>query len=130
MIGKIVDGLDTTNTNTSGLVTSVRVTDGGVYLELDNGRKMNIDQITNIYDNTDPVETPPDASTPTTPPDNSADDDPEPADPVASATQALIDAAQNILTGNPEPTPSRALTRAAAMLDTSNPNAQTTVSAL
>lgn len=48
LIGKLVEGLDTLNTNTTGLVTSVRVTDEGVFLELDNGRSMKMDQVTGI----------------------------------------------------------------------------------
>lgn len=48
LIGKMVQGIDTFNTNTSGLVTSVRVTNEGVLLELDNGRAISMDQVTNI----------------------------------------------------------------------------------
>jgi len=48
MIGKLVEGVDTLNTNTTGLVTSVRVTEEGVFLELDNGRSMAMKQVTGI----------------------------------------------------------------------------------
>jgi flagellar basal-body rod modification protein FlgD len=48
MIGKLVEGIDTLNANTVGLVTSVRVTSDGVFLELDNGRAMSMDQVTGI----------------------------------------------------------------------------------
>lgn len=48
LIGKLVQGIDSLNTNTTGLVTSVRVTDEGVFLELDNGRSMRMDQVTTI----------------------------------------------------------------------------------
>ena len=50
LIGKIVQGVDTTNTNATGLVVSVRVTDDGVFLELDNGRSMSMSQVTAITD--------------------------------------------------------------------------------
>lgn len=50
LIGKLVEGIDTVNSNTSGQVTSVRVTSDGVFLELDNGRSMNIDSVTGISD--------------------------------------------------------------------------------
>ncbi len=48
MIGKLVQGIDTLNSNSTGLVTSVRVTDEGVFLELDNGRSMSMSQVTGI----------------------------------------------------------------------------------
>lgn len=48
LIGKLVQGIDTLNANTIGLVTSVRVTSDGVFLELDNGRSMSMDQVTGI----------------------------------------------------------------------------------
>jgi len=50
MIGKVVEGLDTGNTETQGLVTSVRVTSDGVFLELDNGRTMSMDGVRGIFD--------------------------------------------------------------------------------
>ncbi len=50
MIGKVVQGIDTTNTNATGIVTSVRVTSEGVFLELDNGRTMSMNQVTAITD--------------------------------------------------------------------------------
>jgi flagellar basal-body rod modification protein FlgD len=48
LIGKLVQGIDSLNSQTSGLVTSVRVTRDGVFLELDNGRSMSIGQVTAI----------------------------------------------------------------------------------
>ena len=48
LIGKVVAGIDTLNTNTAGLVMAVRVTDDGVFLELDNGRAMDMSQVTDI----------------------------------------------------------------------------------
>lgn len=48
LIGKVVAGIDTLNANTSGLVTSVRVTSEGVFLELDSGRSMHVDQVQQI----------------------------------------------------------------------------------
>jgi len=50
MIGKVVQGVDSTNTNSTGLVVSVRVTQDGVFLELDNGRSMEMSQVTAITD--------------------------------------------------------------------------------
>lgn len=50
MIGKLVQGVDSTNNNTTGLVMSVRVTEEGVFLELDNGRSMSMNQVTAITD--------------------------------------------------------------------------------
>ena len=48
MIGKLVRGIDTANRQSEGVVTSVRVTDDGVFLELDSGRTMGITQVTQI----------------------------------------------------------------------------------
>ena len=48
MIGKQVEGMDADNQTVSGLVTSVRVLDDGVTLELDNGQALALDRITKI----------------------------------------------------------------------------------
>lgn len=48
LIGKLVAGVDQTNTNTSGLVTAVRVTSDGVLLQLDNGSEMLMDNVSGI----------------------------------------------------------------------------------
>jgi len=56
MIGKLVQGVDTTNANATGLVVSVRVTEDGVLLELDNGRSMEMGQVIGITDLTPSVE--------------------------------------------------------------------------
>ncbi len=53
MIGKLVEGLDTTNTNVRGMVTSVRVKDGKAELELDTGRVINLDKITLVTQDPD-----------------------------------------------------------------------------
>ncbi len=55
MIGKLVQGVDSTNSNTVGLVTSVRVTNEGVFLELDNGRTMSMNQVAAITE-ANPIE--------------------------------------------------------------------------
>jgi len=48
MIGKLVQGIDSTNSQASGLVVSVRVKGDQVVLELDNGRSMEMSQVTGI----------------------------------------------------------------------------------
>jgi flagellar basal-body rod modification protein FlgD len=48
MLGKIVRGLDDENAAVEGLVTSVRVTDNKVYLELDSGKALALDRVTQI----------------------------------------------------------------------------------
>ena len=48
LIGKLVEGLDTDNNTTAGLVTSVRIVDGEAQLELDNGKTLPIDRVTRI----------------------------------------------------------------------------------
>lgn len=50
LIGKIVNGQDADFDDIQGLVTSVRVQDGTVYLELDTGRTLPMDRITEITD--------------------------------------------------------------------------------
>ncbi len=48
MIGKMVKGLDGQNQRIEGLVTSVRVVDGEAVLELDSGRLLPMDRVTQI----------------------------------------------------------------------------------
>jgi flagellar basal-body rod modification protein FlgD len=48
LIGKLVQGMDSTNNTISGLVNSVKVTQNGVSLELDNGQSLDITRVTNI----------------------------------------------------------------------------------
>jgi flagellar basal-body rod modification protein FlgD len=48
LIGKAVQGLDETNKQTTGLVTSVRVTSDGVKLQLDNGSELDMARVTAI----------------------------------------------------------------------------------
>lgn len=50
LIGKVVTGKDSGLDEISGLVTSVRVQDGSVYLELDTGNTLAMDRITEIAD--------------------------------------------------------------------------------
>ena len=48
LIGKMVNGLDEQGAQLKGLVTSVRVEDGNVQLELDNGKALALDHVTGI----------------------------------------------------------------------------------
>lgn len=48
LIGKQVRGLDANNDEISGLVTSVRVEEGKAILELDNGKSLAADRLTEI----------------------------------------------------------------------------------
>lgn len=48
MIGKVVQGLDEHNEEVEGLVTSVRIEDRRVYLELDNGKTLPMDRVTEV----------------------------------------------------------------------------------
>jgi flagellar basal-body rod modification protein FlgD len=48
LIGKVVEGLDDSGEPLSGLVTSVRVEDGAVALELDNGKRLPLGKVTGI----------------------------------------------------------------------------------
>ena len=48
MIGKIVTGLDLQNDSISGAVRSVRVVDGKAELELDSGRTLKLERVTEI----------------------------------------------------------------------------------
>jgi flagellar basal-body rod modification protein FlgD len=70
LIGKKVQGLDEAGDQVEGLVNSVRVEkDKGVFLELDNGKTLPVDYVTNISTmsgaaTTAPTTTPTPASTP------------------------------------------------------------------
>jgi flagellar basal-body rod modification protein FlgD len=59
LIGKTVQGLDGNNDPISGLVTSVRVSDDGAALQLDNGQELMMTRVTSIGTGT--------AGTPTAP---------------------------------------------------------------
>jgi len=48
LIGKVVAGLDDNNDQVTGLVKSVRVQDGKALLELDSGKTLSLDRITEI----------------------------------------------------------------------------------
>ena len=48
LIGKSVKGVDADNNEIAGLVTSVRVTDDGAELELDNGKALSLSRVTSI----------------------------------------------------------------------------------
>ncbi len=48
LIGKVVQGLDAKQDKVSGMVTSVRVDKDGVYLELDNGKSLALQNVTTI----------------------------------------------------------------------------------
>src|ERR1051325_2867157 len=48
LIGKLVQGLDANNDNVSGLVSSVRVENNQVFLELDNGKTLSMGNVTAI----------------------------------------------------------------------------------
>ncbi len=48
MLGKIVRGTDDQNNPVEGLVTSLRVEDNKVYLELDNGNTLSLDRVTYV----------------------------------------------------------------------------------
>ncbi len=98
LIGKMVEGIDTNNTRTDGLVNSVRVSDAGIFLELDNGRSMHIDQVTGIFEHKDADQATPTPADNTTPPDNT------PTDPVTTFSQDLLKGLQNII--NPDTTTS------------------------
>ena len=50
LIGKEVAGLDANNDAVRGVVTSVRVQDGKAQLELDSGKLLSIDRLTEIAD--------------------------------------------------------------------------------
>jgi flagellar basal-body rod modification protein FlgD len=48
MIGKEVTGFDQYGEEAEGLVTAVRVEQGQIMLELDNGKRMNIEHVTSV----------------------------------------------------------------------------------
>jgi len=48
LIGKVVEGLDDAGEQARGLVTSVRVQDKQVLLELDNGKRLSLGKVTGI----------------------------------------------------------------------------------
>jgi len=48
LIGKNIQGLDDQNKAVGGMVNSVNVQDGNVYLELDNGNKLALSRVTSI----------------------------------------------------------------------------------
>jgi len=48
LIGKMVQGLDENNDTVRGIVTSVRVEKQRVYLELDNGKTLPLENVTNV----------------------------------------------------------------------------------
>lgn len=48
LIGKLVAGLDLANQDVAGLVTAVRVQDGQAVLELDNGKTLPMERVTEI----------------------------------------------------------------------------------
>ncbi|MBI1369515.1 MAG: hypothetical protein GC162_12785 [Planctomycetes bacterium] len=50
LIGKVVAGLDANNNKVGGLVSSVRVVDDNVMLELDTGQTISMDRVTDIAD--------------------------------------------------------------------------------
>lgn len=48
LIGKSVEGKDTSNNAANGIVTAVRVQDGAAVLELDNGKSLPMERVTRI----------------------------------------------------------------------------------
>ena len=50
LIGKNIQGVDDQNNTVGGMVNSVNVQDGNVYLELDNGNKLALSRVTSIAD--------------------------------------------------------------------------------
>ena len=48
LIGKTVQGMDTNNNTIAGVVSSVRVQDDGVSLELDSGQSLQLGRVTSI----------------------------------------------------------------------------------
>lgn len=57
MIGKVVEGLDTSDKKINGQVTSVRIVDGRAVLELDTGKSLPMDRVTKIAPKTEPAPT-------------------------------------------------------------------------
>jgi flagellar basal-body rod modification protein FlgD len=64
MIGKLVKGKDASGADISGVVSSVKVEDGSLFLELDSGKKMGFADVTNISAASEIGQSP---ATPTTP---------------------------------------------------------------
>ena len=62
LIGKLVQGLDSNNENVSGLVSSVRVENNQVFLELDSGKTLSMGNVTSIA--AAPANTAPSAAAP------------------------------------------------------------------
>jgi len=52
MLGKLVEGIDSTGENVEGLVLSVRIEDEKVYLELDSGRRLLLDNVVKVHSGT------------------------------------------------------------------------------
>jgi flagellar basal-body rod modification protein FlgD len=48
LIGKMIKGLDSDNDPITGVVNSIRVEDNKVFLELDSGKSLSLDRVTNI----------------------------------------------------------------------------------
>src|SRR2546421_4703365 len=48
LIGRMVQGLDDRGSNVKGLVNSIKVIDGSVSLELDNGKTLAMDHVTDV----------------------------------------------------------------------------------
>jgi flagellar basal-body rod modification protein FlgD len=55
LIGKTIEGLDDHNVKTKGLVNSVRVSNEQVYLELDNGKTLQLARVSTIAQTTPPT---------------------------------------------------------------------------
>jgi len=48
LIGKMIKGIDANDDPITGVVNSIRVEDNKVFLELDNGKSLSMDRVTNI----------------------------------------------------------------------------------
>lgn len=59
MIGKTVSGKDVDGTDMNGIVTSVKVVDGAISLQLDSGKSMSMDNILSVMPTTDKAPTTP-----------------------------------------------------------------------
>jgi flagellar basal-body rod modification protein FlgD len=53
MIGKTVAGKDVDGTDMDGIVTSVKVVDGAISLQLDSGKSMSMDNVVSVMPTTD-----------------------------------------------------------------------------
>jgi flagellar hook assembly protein FlgD len=58
MIGKMVKGKDLAGAEVNGVVSSVKVEDGELFLELDNGKKLGLENVTNIASASEVGQTP------------------------------------------------------------------------